>query len=1078
VTDGRALEADLYKRLSAWAPIIALGMIVTGVVLGCFGGRGAFIPHLTRYTFGDRGPGVGDVRSQLPAAIHSDLWLIAAYGMVLAACAVFYRVRASSRIGCRTANFVGAAVVVAVISDLAADCLLSATLSEVPDASWLRTATATAATIKLCALSVAAVGLLASVGIVLRHAMGTYLRARTWHRSHGLSPLRIRRLNDVSQWMGFGARSEAELKPWWDEVLAPKDLPVPTAADEAVQRSGQTVEALIEEQQSWLRAYNVPGITTALKNRTEPLRALCLSGGGVRSACVAMGAMQVFSKPFSESDTADTSGTERSSAPRLLDGLDYVISVSGGGYAAGARLLGVQPQHVDPRPRRIRNSRREHQPLPSVAPISERFEEGSAEFDHIRRGSSYIADSPFGLISALAQVLKNLLASLTTIFTVPIIAGSAIGWLLAQIPVAAFPPVPAEHPAADMTSRPVAYTETELKGHRDYFVSLVAQPAAYWALGFFAAWAVLFTMAALFIEWKSDSRRSEQWRKRMSGLARASAGFALVIFTLTIALPGLMRLCWWAASHTPASPGSAFAALSGVVGLNYVAALIAMIWRDGNKLAQTASATQLSLLKRVVPPPVISLLLILATLAVLLVLWLALLGSFAAGVFHYDTHKGWGEHLAQVPNWPWWLAGLTLTAVFIGFADVTSLSLHPFYRRRLARTFAVRRTPAKGQPNTAQRYPDSEPTWLHRYGWATNGPKFVFACAATITGPDKPAPGLNAVSYVMGADYVGGPELGWFHTKKLFDAAPPRIRRDLTVEAAVAVSGAAFASAMGRQDKGIEKLLAISGARLGTWLPNPNFVRQLSGGTGGDSADPDDLPRVWPKSLPTIRGAGYLYREILGINNKDARLVQVTDGGHYDNSGLVEALRRRCQLILVIDGGGDPPPLPIGLTDALRLAKYELGVDITLNPTGPYSVENIAPGSGTQFASDNALASLNSRITRGAVVKGTVTYPAAAGLKVSTGTLIFTKAVVSQACPYWLLTYAAASDIFPHDPTSDQWFNEGQFAAYTELGRVIAEEAVGCMRHCKRMDATGSSGLPEHTADQSGVDDIRSPQHL
>jgi hypothetical protein len=67
------------------------------------------------------------------------------------------------------------------------------------------------------------------------------------------------------------------------------------------------------------------------------------------------------------------------------------------------------------------------------------------------------------------------------------------------------------------------------------------------------------------------------------------------------------------------------------------------------------------------------------------------------------------------------------------------------------------------------------------------------------------------------------------------------------------------------------------------------------------------------------------------------------------------------------------------------------------------------------------------------------------------------KAVVSQACPYWLLTYAASSEIFPHDPTSDQWFNEAQFAAYTELGRVIAKEAVECLRQCKPMDAAEPS---------------------
>src|SRR5262249_29847892 len=321
---------------------------------------------------------------------------------------------------------------------------------------------------------------------------------------------------------------------------------------------------------------------------------------------------------------------------------------------------------------------------------------------------SYIADSPLGLIRALAEVLKNLLASLVTIYTIPVIAGWPAGWLLAQVPIAAFPPVPAARPAAVLKTHPElpsAYTEAELRAHNDYFLSLVAHPAAYWALGFFAALAVLFTMAALFIEWKSDSQPSEYLRMQISRLTRASVAFALVVFTLTIALPGLMRLCWWASSHTPTTPGSAFAALSGVVGLNYVAALIAMIWRDKNKLAKsTGTQPSPSFLKRVLPPEVIALLLTVATLAVLLVVWLALLGSFAAGVFHYATHNGWGE-VTHVPHWSWWLTGLALTATFIGFADVTSLSLHPFYRRRLARTFAVRRTPDKGQPNTAERYP-------------------------------------------------------------------------------------------------------------------------------------------------------------------------------------------------------------------------------------------------------------------------------------------------------------------------------------------------------------------------------------
>src|SRR5260370_161314 len=130
-------------------------------------------------------------------------------------------------------------------------------------------------------------------------------------------------------------------------------------------------------------------------------------------------------------------------------------------------------------------------------------------------------------------------------------------------------------------------------------------------------------------------------------------------------------------------------------------------------------------------------------------------------------------------------------------------------------------------------------------------------------------------------------------------AASARIQRDLTVQGAMAISGAAFASAMGRQNTGVQTLLALSGARLGTWLPNPIFVRNAK----RNAADPS-----FPKALPSVRGAGYLYRELLGINKFDARLIQVTDVGHYENLGLIEALRRRCRLIYCIAGGGDTPP--------------------------------------------------------------------------------------------------------------------------------------------------------------------------
>jgi hypothetical protein len=45
------------------------------------------------------------------------------------------------------------------------------------------------------------------------------------------------------------------------------------------------------------------------------------------------------------------------------------------------------------------------------------------------------------------------------------------------------------------------------------------------------------------------------------------------------------------------------------------------------------------------------------------------------------------------------------------------------------------------------------------------------------------------------------------------------------------------------------------------------------------------------------------------------------------------------------------------------------------------------------------------------------------------------------------LTFGAGNAVIPHDPTSDQWFSERQFAAYTTIERLIGERAVECAKN-------------------------------
>jgi hypothetical protein len=993
-----------------WAKTaVSICLIGIGVAIAMSYYHRAHIWDLEQYKYGDPKEWLPGFKALQLASLHMESLFVLGYFLVLSGSAWIHRCWAVSTFGRRMARYAFAAVIIMAAADLAKDYSLQQMAGAKPGSvgfSTFSTVVSAAAVIKWCAALMAFSGIAAVAGLSGRGAIALFRRY--------ILP-RVRR--DMRE---KAAKGSFDYASWWNDVWA---MPEPPVIQDSVS------EQVAANETSWFNAYNVPGAFDVIKDRKDkPAQAICLSGGGVRSACVAMGATQVFAeaKPINPKQPDPSS---RAASGRLIDTVDYIISVSGGGYTAGARLLATQPKPADKAPER---------PL-----LSQRFEQGSAEFDHFRRGSSYIADSAAELVNALAVVFKNLIASLGMLFTVPAILGWAFGYLLAVpwFSFATFVPVTAEGANQINHNSKCAGAVPALADHH----------ASWWAVGVFAILAVASTMLAIGVEWLKATSGSEGTREWLLQVARGSAVFAVLVLVAVAGLPALMWLC----SMVSPNPASAGKILSGVVGLNYVAAIATMVMKKRDVLPLKDAATP-SWWKRLLPPAVLQLILVLATFVLLALAWLAVLGSFAVDIFQRAAPYTCQGAIPILPGFGWLVELVLLggAVLFLGFADVTSLSLHPFYRLRLARTFAVRRVKAPSCGWQAERYPATEWTWLPRYGQAPhNGPKFIFATAATLSGEATPAPGLNAVSYVLSADHIGGPDLGWLKTKKLFDVAPPRIKRDLTVEASVAVSGAAFASAMGRMDKGYQKLLAVSGARLGTWLPNPKLVGNLVSAQKGGRTDREDENRPWPTSLPTIRGAGYFYRELFGINYDDARLVQLTDGGHYENLGLVEALRRRCRLIFCIDAGGDAPPLLSTLSDAMRLAEYELGVTIELNAHGPYSVNNIAPGSGRPFPEGHALAGLNGRLTKGTATFGKIKYPLAAGLtepQNPRGVLIFAKAVLWEGCPEWLLTYAASSDVFPHDPTSDQWFNEAQFAAYTSLGTIMGKHAVECAKALER----------------------------
>jgi hypothetical protein len=491
-----------------------------------------------------------------------------------------------------------------------------------------------------------------------------------------------------------------------------------------------------------------------------------------------------------------------------------------------------------------------------------------------------------------------------------------------------------------------------------------------------------------------------------------------------VVIPAVMWGSVWLSATRPAAfhaVSSVTTAGAGTVVLAYVGTLVGVLWRSRRTVSSRGPAAAGLLRKRPsggsFATTLFQRVIIYAALTVLCVALLVLFGLVA-------TWAG---------SWPGWLI-VTLVAVLAAVGallDQTWLSMHPFYRRRLASAIAVRRGRTRGRVAAAP-YSFAESTPLTEYADPARYPGFpkvIFAAAANLSGQDRTPPNRRATQFTFASDYVGGPEVGWVSTAKLSEIVSRQVRRDLTTQAAVAISGAAFASAMGVQSRPYDTFFALTNARLGSWLPNPGFLIERAERANWA------VPR-----LPRLRRLSYLLREIFGLFPSDDRMLLCTDGGHYDNLGLIELLRHRCKLIYCIDASGDSPPLAQSLGGTVALAREELGVEIAL--TDPL---DLVPGSAGRLEPHDPLAGLNHRLSAAAVRTGTITYPAdvtfPGGDVTRTGRLVFAKASLTADMPYELLSYAIQNVAFPHDSTGDQWFDHRQFDSYTQLGQILGHRA-------------------------------------
>jgi hypothetical protein len=266
-----------------------------------------------------------------------------------------------------------------------------------------------------------------------------------------------------------------------------------------------------------------------------------------------------------------------------------------------------------------------------------------------------------------------------------------------------------------------------------------------------------------------------------------------------------------------------------------------------------------------------------------------------------------------------------------------------------------------------------------------------------------------------------GDNLGWqqrmaesftvspFHTGSLYVGYRSSYEyggpRGISVGTAVTISGAAASPNMGyHSSPTMAFLLTMFNVRLGAWLGNPG----LAGQTAYDAAHPSS--NLQP-----------LLSELTGGSNDRSKWVYLSDGGHFENLGVYEMILRRCHYIVVSDAGADPKFSFEDLGNAIRKIRTDLGVPIDLD--GKVKMQPRQADGKFSYGQFVATA----RIRYSVVDKDG-----------QDGVLIYIKAGIyknDEHLPRDVYNYAQESLLFPHEPTSDQFFSESQFESYRALGR-------------------------------------------
>jgi len=416
--------------------------------------------------------------------------------------------------------------------------------------------------------------------------------------------------------------------------------------------------------------------------------------------------------------------------------------------------------------------------------------------------------------------------------------------------------------------------------------------------------------------------------------------------------------------------------------------------------------------------------------------WLGVLVGSAQLLFPGSLVAGVKDAMAKVLlHWPdadpkavLGLVSMACVAAFAGsFANLNYTSIHRYYRDRLMESFLPEAGRAAdnraGPAGLGDRTRLADVCKLDE----AHGPYHLINCNVMLNDSDLRVWNLRGGdSFVMAPRHCGSSATGWIATGRW-------LKDPISLATAMAISGAAANPGTGTGGVGpmrnqlVSILMSMLNLRLGCWLPNPRYgARQAI------------TPNHFLPGLTEMLGWG---------RREDSRILQLTDGGHFDNLGLYELIRRKVRLIIVSDGTADPGFAFGDLLTLLPRLREDFGATIRFDRPPPargpapaatpapldFILPHLDPVAMPRYPAGVALAQCGYAVAD-------ITYA-----DQSMGTLIYLKAAVIEAMDLELLGYKGKTPDFPNESTLDQFYSEEKFEVHRAVGFALTQQMLSAI---------------------------------